>query len=70
MYGPGLFNVDLSLIKHTRIKDKVDFEFRTEIFNLLNRDNLGLPNPAVFAGPTAGQIRAHAIIPAGRRQLD
>jgi hypothetical protein len=63
MYGPGLFNVDFAVIKHTRITDKVDSEFRTEIFNLVNRVNLGFPNPAVFAGPTAGQITTLATPP-------
>ena len=56
IYGPRLFNIDLSVLKRTKITEKLDSEFRTEIFNLLDRANLGLPNPAVFTGPTAGQI--------------
>ena len=56
IYGPGLFNVDFSVIKRTALTEKLDSEFRAEVFNLLNRANLGLPDPAVFTGPTAGQI--------------
>jgi hypothetical protein len=56
IYGPGLINVDFSIIKRTKINEKVDSEFRAEFFNLLNRANFGLPNANVFTGPTAGQI--------------
>jgi hypothetical protein len=63
LYGPRLFNVDFSVIKLTRITEKLNTEFRAEIFNLFNRANFGLPNPAVFIGPTAGQITTLATPP-------
>jgi hypothetical protein len=63
IYGPGLFNVDFSVIKRTRINEKLDTEFRVEIFNLLGHANFGLPNPDVFTGPTAGQITTLATPP-------
>jgi hypothetical protein len=63
IYGPGLFNVDFSIIKRTAISEKLNSEFRAEIFNLLNRANFGLPNPAVFTGPTGGQITTLATPP-------
>jgi hypothetical protein len=63
IYGPGLFDVDFSVTKRTRINERVDCEFRSEFFNLLNRANFGLPNPAVFTGPTAGQIATLASPP-------
>ncbi|HEX4948383.1 MAG TPA: carboxypeptidase regulatory-like domain-containing protein [Blastocatellia bacterium] len=34
--GPNFQNLDLSLIKNTRISERVNFQFRTEIFNLGN----------------------------------
>jgi len=63
IYGPGFVNFDFSIIKRTKIKEKLDSEFRAEFFNLLNRANLGLPNPNVFTGPTAGQITTLATPP-------
>lgn len=63
IYGPGLVDVDLSVIKRTRITEKLDSEFRAEIFNLFDRTNFGLPNPAVFTGLTAGQITSLATSP-------
>ena len=63
IYGPGLVNVDFSVIKRTRITERLDSEFRAEIFNLFNRANFGLPNPSVFTGPTAGQITTLATPP-------
>ena len=63
LYGPDLINVDFSIIKRTKINEKLGSEFRAEFFNLLNRANFGLPNAAVFTGPTAGQITTLATPP-------
>lgn len=48
--GPGLANVDLSLLKNTSISERLRLQFRTEFFNALNRTNLGTPNAIVFSG--------------------
>ena len=48
--GPGLANLDLSLLKNTKITEKSDLQFRAEFFNALNRTNFGTPNPIVFSG--------------------
>jgi hypothetical protein len=63
IYGPGLFNVDFSILKRTKITEKLDSEFRAEIFNLFDRANFRQPNAAVFTGPTAGQITTLATPP-------
>ena len=63
IYGPGLLNVDFSIIKRTKITETLDSEFRAEFFNLFNRANFGQPNAAVFTGPTAGQITTLATSP-------
>ncbi|HEY1757885.1 MAG TPA: carboxypeptidase regulatory-like domain-containing protein [Bryobacteraceae bacterium] len=63
IFGPGLMNVDFSVIKHTKLKERLDSEFRAEFFNLFNRANFGPPNAAVFTGPTAGQITTLATPP-------
>ncbi len=53
LIGPGLLNLDFSVIKQTRITEKVNTEFRAEFFNILNRTNFGQPVGAVFAGTGA-----------------
>ena len=43
MRGDGLVNLDLALNKSLRFTDNQNLEFRTEIFNVFNRSNFGLP---------------------------
>jgi hypothetical protein len=58
--GPGLVTWDFSALKDTRISERLNLQFRAEIFNLLNRANFNLPNAVVFTpsgvSPTAGAI--------------
>jgi hypothetical protein len=62
--GPGLANVDLSIIKNTTVSEDVRVQFRTELFNAFNHTNLGTPNPITFSGgtisPSAGLITSTA----------
>jgi len=58
--GPGLGTWDFSVLKDTRLRERLNLQFRAEIFNLLNRANFNLPNAVVFTpsgvSPTAGAI--------------
>ncbi len=61
--GPGLFNMDVSLVKLTNVNERLKVDFRAEFFNLLNRANFGLPNTEIFATngtplQSAGRITA------------
>jgi hypothetical protein len=60
LVGPGLATWDFSGLKDTRITERLNIQFRAEIFNLLNRANFNLPNAVVFTpsgvSPTAGAI--------------
>jgi hypothetical protein len=62
--GPGLVSMDVSLLKDTKLTEKVGMQFRAEFFNVLNHTNFNTPNLTVFSGsainPTAGQISATA----------
>ncbi|MGC2330494.1 MAG: TonB-dependent receptor [Candidatus Acidiferrales bacterium] len=49
--GPGVLDLDTSIIKNTKISERLNLQFRAEFFNILNHSNLGLPNPATFANP-------------------
>jgi hypothetical protein len=41
--GPGYRNMDLALIKNTKLQEKVNVEFRAEFFNFTNTPPLGAP---------------------------
>ena len=43
MYGPGLFNLDISAIKNTYITERAKFQLRGEFFNTVNHPNFGQP---------------------------
>jgi hypothetical protein len=45
--GPGYRTADISFIKRTYFGEVMNFEFRTEIFNLTNTPPLGNPNGVV-----------------------
>lgn len=48
IYGPGFVNTDFSAIKHFRLTEATDLEFRAEFFNLFNHPQLYLPgNPSI-----------------------
>jgi len=58
--GPGLATWDFSALKNTELHDRLNLQFRAELFNLLNRANFNTPNLVVFTpagvSPTAGVI--------------
>ncbi len=54
--GPGTVNWDLSAIKNTRIKERINLQFRAEAFNFLNHVNLGIPNGTFTAGANGKNI--------------
>jgi hypothetical protein len=45
-YGPGFANVDLALIKNTKITERVNVQFRADAFDLFNHPNFGNPGGA------------------------
>ncbi len=53
--GPGIEDVDLSLVKNFSITERTRMQFRAELFNLFNHANLGLPENDLQS-PAFGQI--------------
>lgn len=47
LYGPGFGQFDLTLQKRFDLTERVRFEFRTEIYNLFNRNNFANPPVAL-----------------------
>ncbi len=62
--GPGLADLDLSLLKNVAVTERVALQIRSEFFNALNHSNFGTPNAIVFSGTqissTAGLITSTA----------
>ena len=55
--GPGLIQVDLSLIREFTISQKMRTEVRAEVFNVIDRTNFGNPG-TVFGSSTFGVINS------------
>ncbi len=53
--GPGVSNIDLSLLKTFPITERAHLQFRAECFNLANHANFGLPDNDV-ASPNFGHV--------------
>jgi hypothetical protein len=62
--GPSLSSLDMSFFKTIPVRERINLQIRTEMFNILNHTNLGTPNAIVFSNgvisPTAGLITATA----------
>jgi hypothetical protein len=52
---PWSFNLDASLIKHVRIRESINFEFRAEAFNLTNTPYFSFPTVTVTTPATVGR---------------
>jgi len=63
--GPGLQSVDASLEKNFKPTERVNVQFRVEVFNLLDHANFYLPGYNVFSG-SAGVISRLISYPGGR----
>jgi hypothetical protein len=63
--GPGFNNTDFSLIKHTRIGENKEVEFRWEVFDLFNHANFGQPGRTAQVGSTAFGVITSTRFPTG-----
>jgi hypothetical protein len=72
LVGPSLVNVDIGILKDTKIRENWNLQFRAEIFNIFNHTNLSFPASALFTGTpsasgilgrvsTAGQITSYSV---------
>lgn len=60
--GPGLFTMDSSIFKSTKIGERINTEFRFEFFNMFNRTNFQVPTNDI-SSPLFGQITSTATSP-------
>ena len=52
IYGPKFWNLDFALAKNTQLFERVNLQFRAELFNIFNHPNFALPN--WFVNPGVG----------------
>jgi hypothetical protein len=62
LQGPGLAQTDLSLTKKFSLSERLNVQFRSEFFNILNHTNFNAPNPVVFASATGGPSPTAGVI--------
>ena len=55
LHGPGIANVDLSLLKSIPLRENLRLQLRAECFNVANHANFGLPENDL-ASPNFGRI--------------
>jgi hypothetical protein len=60
LYGPGFADVDFSVLKNTPITERISTQFRVEIFNLFNRNNLPIPGSGTPSGSTPPGTRLNS----------
>jgi hypothetical protein len=53
--GPGLRDVNFSIVKNTAVSERLNVQFRAEFFNALNHTNFNLPDN-FLGSPTFGQV--------------
>ena len=53
IFGPGYLDTDFGVLKNTRINERLNLQFRAELFNIFNHANFGLPAGNAF---TAGSV--------------
>jgi len=66
LIGPGLAQWDMTLMKNTKITERLNVELRWEVFNVLNRGNFYyLPNNSLSQSAGFGQIKETSDVAAG-----
>jgi hypothetical protein len=65
--GPALFNTDLGIFRKFQINERVNIQFRAEIFNLTNTPHFNVPNSGVN---NSNFMEANGILDTGREGID
>ena len=60
--GPGLAETDFSVAKRISFSERINLQFRAEIFDLFNHTNFNTPNPVVYAAATGGPSPTAGVI--------
>jgi hypothetical protein len=70
LIGPGLAQWDMTLMKNTKVNERLNVELRWEVYNVLNRGNFYyLPNNTLSQSAGFGQIKETSDVAAGNPVL-
>lgn len=58
--APDFKDLDMSILKATKISEKLTVQFRAEFFNILNHTNFGVPNLNLFSVSGTGAVSVPA----------
>ena len=56
LFGPNLFRWDNGFIKNTKITERLNLEFRTEFFNILNHPSFDVPAANISVPSQVGRV--------------
>lgn len=60
--GPGLAELDVSVLKNTRLSERLTLQLRGDAFNIVNHPNFSTPNLVVFNSATAPPSGSAGVI--------
>jgi hypothetical protein len=63
LFGPGQNLIDMSVLKTTKIRERVSTEFRAEFFNLPNHPSFNNPAANISVPATVGRITSTSVEP-------
>ena len=63
--GPGFSNIDLSVLKNTKLAENVVLQVRVEIFDVLNHANFGQPGAIAQVGSSSFGVISNTRFPTG-----
>jgi hypothetical protein len=62
LQAPGLVSTDIAVARKFSLSERLNLQFRAEIFNLFNHTNFNAPNPVVYAAATGGPSPTAGVI--------
>jgi len=62
LHGPGISETDLSFAKKFLLTERLNLQFRAELFNIFNHTNFNNPNPVVLTSATSGPSPTAGVI--------
>jgi hypothetical protein len=63
LWGPGVINWDQAVYKRFGITERINLEFRAELFNIMNHANFDVPASNISVPSTVGRITATTSVP-------
>lgn len=63
--GPGFSNTDVSLLKNTKLSEKLQLQFRVEVFDIFNHPSFGQPGVVAQVGSSSFGVIGSTRFPTG-----